>query len=344
MRYFISILTVVLCLASCSRKGGKVEDPARAVYYWRTTFNLDSAETSFLTSHNVGKMYMRLFDIVLDGNTHQPKPNATLNLVDGHSPFPDGLKIIPTVFIVNDCFAADTTALADRVVRRVLQMCETHSIPNVSEIQIDCDWTAKTQSAYFAFLKTVKSQLEAKGMKLSVTIRLHQLTMDVPPAHYGVLMMYNTGDARDYEIKNPILDYVQVKPYIKNVKNYDLPLCVAYPNFSWNLLFTGKEFKAILYDANLADTTLYRRIDDHRYVTVAHRDMPMSANDADFSTVINPGDSVLVREVPLSTIIKIHDELSGLREGINDQVIIYDLNSKNLNRYSHNDYEKIFLP
>ncbi|MBR5102229.1 MAG: hypothetical protein IK092_03825, partial [Muribaculaceae bacterium] len=294
--------------------------------------------------HNVGKMYVRFFDIVLDNATAKSKPNATLNLVDEHSPFPAGVEIIPTVFIVNDCFAADTAAMAERVVKRVLQMCETHSIANVNEIQIDCDWTAKTQSAYFAFLEAVKHELGERNMKLSVTIRLHQLTMDVPPAHYGVLMMYNTGDARDYNIKNPILDYAQVKPYIKNAKNYDLPLCVAYPNFSWNLLFKGKEFKAILYDADLTDSTLYRRVDDYHYVAVAHRDMPMSANDTDFGVVVNPGDSVLVREVPLSTIVKIHDELSAMREGINDQVIIYDLNSKNLNRYNHEDYEKIFLP
>jgi hypothetical protein len=70
-------------------------------------------------------------------------------------------------------------------------------------------------------------------MGLSTTIRLHQLSMPVPPADYGVLMLYNTGDPRKFNERNPILDLRDVMPYVKGLKDYDLPLAAAYPVFLW---------------------------------------------------------------------------------------------------------------
>jgi hypothetical protein len=70
-------------------------------------------------------------------------------------------------------------------------------------------------------------------MLLSVTIRLHQLSMAVPPADYGVLMLYNTGDPMNFQERNPILDMRDVQPYLRYLKDYSLPLAAAYPVFLW---------------------------------------------------------------------------------------------------------------
>ena len=75
-------------------------------------------------------------------------------------------------------------------------MNEANDIENVKEIQIDCDWTASTQEAYFEFLHYLKEKAKDKQIQLSATIRLHQLSMTPPPVDRGILMMYNTGDVK----------------------------------------------------------------------------------------------------------------------------------------------------
>ena len=57
--------------------------------------------------------------------------------------------------------------------------------------------------------------------------------MPAPPADYGVLMMYNTGDPRNFEQRNPILDIRDVDPYLRYLRGYKLPLAVAYPVYRW---------------------------------------------------------------------------------------------------------------
>ena len=70
--------------------------------------------------------------------------------------------------------------------------------------------------------------------------------------------------------------------------------------------------------------------------------MPSSLTDDD--THVDVGDSVIVRQVPAAVILAIHDELERRRPGINDQVIVYDLESSNINHYQQHDYEKIYHP
>ena len=57
--------------------------------------------------------------------------------------------------------------------------------------------------------------------------------MEVPPVDYGALMIYNTGDPRKWEERNPILDMRDVAPYLKRLDKYPRPLAAAYPVFHW---------------------------------------------------------------------------------------------------------------
>ena len=333
-------LAGLLFMLGCGPASDSVDNPKAAVYYWRTSLTLDSVERQFLSDHNVGKMYVRYFDITLDEN-QQLRPNATITF---HDSIPSGIEVIPTVFIVNNCLEHGIDTIAPLLVKRVLQMNETHDIAGVKELQIDCDWTAKTQSAYFNFLQLVKQLLEEKGMTLSVTIRLHQLAMEAPPAHYGVLMMYNTGDLKDSKRRNPILDKRDVEPYLKYLAGYSLPLCAAYPNFGWQLLYTGDKFRDILYSEDLNDTTLYHKVAYNKYLVISSIDLPNYLSSNATFTYLNAGDTVMVVKPEASTIVQVHDALSHERPGINDQVIIYSLNNSSINNYSPNDYEKIYRP
>ena len=205
-----------------------------AVYYWRTELRLDSVERAFLSHYNINKVYCRYFDVVMrDG---EPMPNATITFCDT---LPANIEVVPTVYITEDCMHQRHQGLAEKLVKRIHQMNETNDIHGVREIQIDCDYTSRSRKTYYDFLKEVNYQLSIVNCQLSTTIRLHQLSMAAPPVDYGVLMLYNTGDPRQYMERNPILDLRDVKPYLRHLDNYPLPLAAAYPVYQWVRKISG---------------------------------------------------------------------------------------------------------
>ena len=220
-------MSLLLCLLTtgCSERQELTE--GNAVYFWRTDLRLDSTERAFLQRYHINKVYCRYFDVVIDEEGAEPKPNATIGF---SSTLPDSIELIPTIYITEDCMHQAHQGLAEKIVKRIRQMNETNDIKHVSEIQIDCDYTLKSRKNYYEFLKEVK---QAWGQTLSTTIRLHQLSMEAPPVDYGVLMIYNTGDPRKWEERNPILDIRDVQPYLKRLDSYPLPLAAAYPVYQW---------------------------------------------------------------------------------------------------------------
>jgi len=235
MGLLMGIMTI-----GCSQQEQKMKlEPlaeGNAVYYWRTDLRLDSAERAFLTQYNINKVYCRYFDVVMSDDGTEPKPNATITFSDT---LPAGIEIIPTVYITEDCMHKEHKGFAEKLVKRILQMNETNDIQDVREIQIDCDYTSKSRKTYYRFLEEIgrfwKSgdSRDPRNLRLSTTIRLHQLSMDAPPVDYGALMIYNTGDPRKWQERNPILDYRDVYPYLKRLDKYPLQLAAAYPVFVW---------------------------------------------------------------------------------------------------------------
>ena len=221
----------LLAIMSC-QKQGELLDEGNAVYYWRTDFRLDSTEKAFLQQYHINKVYCRYFDVVINDEAEGPMPNATITFSDS---LPEGIELIPTIYITENCMHKRHPGLAEKIVKRILQMNETNDIKNVREIQIDCDYTAKSRKNYYEFLNEIHSQFS----QLSTTIRLHQLSMEAPPVDYGVLMIYNTGDPRKFEERNPILDIRDVQPYLKFLNDYPLPLAAAYPVYSWLRIING---------------------------------------------------------------------------------------------------------
>lgn len=298
----VSLVVLLVLLASC---GGRREG-ARAVYYWQTTLRLDSAERGFLERHNINKVYCRYFDVVV-GDDGQPRPNATLAFDDS---FPNGVEVVPVVYILNDCMRPHNDSLAQMIFRRVAQMGEVNGVGNAGELQIDCDWTQGTRRAFFSFMEALLRICHDHGMRLSATIRLHQLSQEPPPADHGVLMVYNTGDVRKLSVGKPILDIKDVAPYLKYLKNYKLPLSAAYPLFTWRVLFRGG-----------------------RYVGIMHGDDDLP---------VLPGDSIAVRQPSLGDILNAKAAVEKARGDANDEIILFDLNDNNIKRFRHEDFELIY--
>ena len=230
MTRYLPILLCLLLMAGC-RQDKEVLPEGNAVYYWRTSLRLDSTERAFLRQYHINKVYCRYFDVVM-GDDGKPRPNATITFSDT---LPEGVEIIPTVYITEDCMHEYHEDLAEKIVKRIAQMNETNDVDGVREIQIDCDYTSRSRKVYYDFLKAVAnhSLFTTHYSLLSTTIRLHQLSMPAPPVDYGVLMIYNTGDPRKFMERNPILDIRDVAPYVSRLSDYQLPLAAAYPVYRW---------------------------------------------------------------------------------------------------------------
>ena len=302
---------LIVMLAGCRGKGSKSQ-PRRSVYCWQTTFSPnDSAVAAFIRQKHVTHIYLRYFDVVLTNG--MPMPNASVNVAGR---VPKGVTLIPVVYITNDCMMAigqdhtEAKNLAEKILQRVRQMTTTLQLGPTDELQIDCDWTISTRRAYFDFLSALRDMAHEQHMQLSTTIRFHQLTQPVPPADRGVLMAYNTGDVRDINNRYPILDIADVKPYLRYLSTYQLPLSTAYPIFSWRVLFRGGHFVGILH------------------------------SDDDYP--ILPGDKIIKRDTDLRHILEAHQTISELRPDAHDEIILYDLQTNNIKRFQASDYEKIY--
>ena len=236
MRVICGLLPLLLIVLSSCNSRESLNDE-NAVYYWRTEWRLDSLERSFLSRYDVRRVFCRYFDVVIDDtDDSDPHPNATISFVDS---VPSDLEIIPTVYITEACMHRRHEGLAEKVVRRLVQMNETHDVVGVKEIQMDCDYTVQSRQLYYDFLADVRRIAADHGLRLSTTIRLHQLSMPVPPVDSGVLMIYNTGDPRRFEERNPILDLRDVQPYLHYLDDYQLPLAAAYPVYEWVRTISG---------------------------------------------------------------------------------------------------------
>ncbi len=339
-------------LSGCAvEESAGVPDAAPSVYYWRGTLRLDAMERAFLKEHDVRKVYLRLFDVVKRGNACVPA-----GTIEFRDTLPNTLHVVPTIFITEECLRADTTELAAKLVERVVKMCRVNRLNNIAELQVDCDWTPHSREAYYALLERIRtclaqvgnatnadvSRQSDKSWRLSVTIRLHQLNQPAPPADYGVLMVYNTGDYRQRNARNPILAYEDVEPYVRFLKDYKLPLCAAYPNFCWKRLFHGDRFKGFLYSENLSDSTVYESLaGDSLYRVVQGRTLH-GALQSDYDIHLSPEDEVVVNRPAPEEMLRIARMLQTVRPNIHGQVIFYHLDKNFMNLLSTEQYEAFY--
>ena len=243
MRYLLPFI-IATFLFSC-KDSAKTE---RGFYFWQQQFDLSTEQQAFLEDINAGVLYMHYFDVVMMNG--KPQPIAEIELKSMTN-----LEIVPTVYITTDVFKDSSRAYLEDLAAKVAGKIKyIHGEKPLKEIQIDCDWTAGIQEAYFYFLEAIKGKFE--GVQLSATVRLYQFKYPdisgVPPVDKGLLMYYNMGNLTDYETDNSILDNTIGKSYLTK-KEYPLPLDVALPNFSWSLHFRSRKFEGIRPEFTLTE-------------------------------------------------------------------------------------------
>ena len=248
-----------------------------AFYHWRTTFNPSAEAISLAEDIGTKRIYLRLFDIDWDESTKAPAPLAYLSA--GQPLHELDVEWVPTVFITNRSLQElpiqEAEHFANRLLDKIFEQTESLKLRTVPEIQMDCDWSQSTKEVYFSVLKTCKARLAKDNIRLSATIRLHQLRYPdktgVPPVDRGMLMYYNMGEVRQWEEPNSILNTDAAVPYLQATA-YPLPLDLALPAFQWGVLFReGAMIRLLngLSASDLADPERFYNMQGGRYEVVS---------------------------------------------------------------------------
>lgn len=316
-----------------------------AIYHWKTTFSPDSAELSFMEKHEVKRMYVRLFDVDLDTS---PMDDFADPIPVGTTTFkgkaPEGMEVVPCVFIttrVLKFFGGPSLpmegipSLASKIYTRTKNMMDYNDLGQLSEIQLDCDWTESTRDIFYELCKKVKSLAVKDSVLTSATIRLHQLSSSPPPVDRGVLMVYNTGALRSSGTKDSILDYGDVKKYLGGKSlHYDIPLDFAFPVFGWGVLFRKGTFLCILHKTDFDNQEYYSSNNDGTYLV--RQDHVLEGHS------LYRGDRIRLEYPDAETI----DRAAGLvASSVKDSlhgIILYHLDSHNLVKYTDDEIKRIY--
>jgi len=218
--------------------------------------NID-VEQKALRDEQISTLYVKFFDVDWHYSSKRALPLAQIQFADQ----PDhSLRLIPVVFITNRCLVeVDSLAiapLAGNISLLLEKIAATNHLENLTEVQVDCDWTDKTRDKYFHLLRELRQRPFFAHKLLSATIRLFQAKYKqiagVPPVDKGLLMAYNMGNLKNPAIANSILDPNEMNKYISDIDNYPLPLDLALPLFSWLVWFNSdNSYKGLVHDYDL---------------------------------------------------------------------------------------------
>lgn len=336
MRRFWYFLFLFFLMSGCKHQPREV---TASFYYWKTIFQLKPVEKKYLNQFGSKKIYVRIMDIDLDGNSGLPVPVSPISFKEK---LPNTLVIVPVVFIVNNALKNLNSQQLEKLSHQIIYFVDGKirqaGKNRFEELQIDCDWTASTRINYFYLLKKLKEQLSPK-QTLSVTLRLHQLKNQqftgIPPVNRVMLMCYNMGNLRKYGLQNSILELAELKKYLgDNLDLYPLPTDVALPIFSWAVVFRDRQYAGISKRINmelLQDKNNFMEKDDHFYVV--KKALP--------NIGLMQGDEIRWENATVEDLRKTSSYLSQKLKPEPVNLIFFHLEESVLKNYTHDELESI---
>ena len=331
----ISWVGWLLSCTSCSSAGKQSDSTGeRSVYYWKTTFEWSDWEQEFIQTHQINRIYLRLFDVVYgyDRNDNQrcAVPEATIRF---NAKVPEEVDIVPVVYITQDAILHDAK-FAELLYKRIRAMATKHGFFSFNEVQLDCDWTKGSRDQFFGLCREMRDLLRTDSVTLSATIRLHQLSDSVPPVDRGVLMLYNTRSLYDSETENSILHDEDVKPYLKQPIQYSLPLALAYPTYHWFIAYRKDQFLCILRQCDVNDGTHFRNIQKNQFEVIA--------DHYQGNRLLEKGDIVRREVSSFEEIMSVKRMVSRQIQSSCEGSVVYHLDHNNLSRYDTKQLDKIW--
>ena len=318
-------ILILLCLAvfqfSCNNSTKK----AINFYHWTTSTDLSEKESSALQSLGSEEIYMRFFDIKLD-EEKVIYPEAVIRSVDKQL---KEYKITPVVYIVNDVLkTANIQDLSTKIGKLVDEMYTYHFKTNCTQLQLDCDWTLSTKEQYFELIIEL-----GKRFEISSTIRLHQLKYPdktgIPPCEKGTLMVYNTGQLKDFD-NNSILTMKTVKSYVNKNTEFPLELDIALPVYSWAIIK-----HPYIDQIKIMNGVFHSDLQKEKFTKINEFTYKVKKPHYLGGYYLQNNMLVKVEEVNFELIKEIHDYLRA-NDGINwANTVLYHLDDNMLQHYSN---------
>lgn len=337
MKKFLFLIIIVF-LASCNHK---IENVERAFYYWKSNeWRLSNKEINVCESLNTQKLYVKFFEV--DYNEEMGSfPISKTRLSSWDIRQLNIKSVVPTVYLRNVVFLKsskeDLDILADNINYLINKYLTAEFTEEpITEFQMDCDWTVKTQDSYFYFLQKLKT---ISGKQISCTLRLYPYKypdkMGVPPVDKVTLMCYNLLNPLENPSKNSILDLSELKSYLKNMRNYSKHLDIALPIYSWAQVYHNEHFSAVIYP------------DSKQFKSILKQERPLWYS-VTIDTVINNtylriGDKIKYEEIDAE---KIRSTIKLLKQYIdfdkNITVALFHLDEKQINNFTHEELSDFY--
>lgn len=297
------------------------------------------SQEKVLSDLKVSRLYIRFFDVDWNEEAGIVTPKAKIRFKEVPS---KNFEIIPVIYIVNRALQKinqqQIHALATNILKLSNEISENNNL-SFNEFQLDCDWTESTREKYFSLLEILKSNLEIKKIKISVTIRLHQIKYSkitgVPPVDRGMLMYYNMGKINAYQTGNSIFNKDDAAKYIDFIPQYPLPLDAALPAFSWGIHIRKGNVIELLNNLTSEDFATHESFKKSGTMYVAQKSFFYRGY------YFMQDDEVKIEEIgPEECRVAARQLKSKLKSPGN--VAIYHLDSLIFNRYEKQDFEKVF--
>lgn len=330
--YTFIVIAFAISFSSCNHETPDGTS-SNSVYFWKSWVDLSDAEKQFLADNNVKRVYLRFFDIRNDFSVG-PVPDAEVSTY--MRDFPSGIEIVPCVFVTLEAIdemAGREKEFARKIYDRIEAKCKNGEI-TFNEVQLDCDWTESTRETFFNLCRELKALTSSNDKKLSATIRMHQLSQSAPNVDKGVLMVYNVGELKNPQETNSILRSDIVKKYLDNAPEYKLPLDVAYPVFSWGVVFNGKDFQRL--------TNITGNPDTIAELTQLHENGYALQSNISDAVNLDYRQTMRYEMASFDELMKTKNLVENYLGYKPDNTILYHLDEKQLSKYTPEQIIKIY--
>lgn len=333
----LPILLWALLQIGCMRPSDTV---STSFYYWKTSFKLDPIEREALRATQTDRLFIRMMDVDTQGPQGEAIPISPISFPE---PLADSIAIVPVVFIVNavlkDMSEDQLEDLAKNIHQFVIGKMKQAGKSAFEELQIDCDWTVSTRSAYFSLLEKLRSKI-GESVRLTATLRLHQVrniqSSGIPPVDGVLLMCYNMGNLRKPGPHNSIMDLNEMELYLKDFLHlYPLAVDIALPLFSWSVVFRDGAYAGISkrLDPDLLKDTALFQTDGHPTLFRLKKALPTAG--------LRKNDVIRREETHYGDVLAAADFLNTHRKPGDFTLLFYHLDSQVLNEFPHEKLQAI---
>jgi len=331
-----------ICSFSIScRNNVPIKSKQIGFYYWQTSLNLTSQKIEYLNQTNSKRLYVRLFDIDTSKDAIGNIQVSPVSIVRNESLWPDSIELVPVVYFTRQAIKScgDLDSFSYKIEKLVSQLMLLNGW-KFNEIQWDFDWTPSTKKTYFELLVKLKQRNLFKTKIFSSTIRLHQVKhrslSGIPPVDKGLMMCYNMGNLKSYDISNSILDMDLIEDYLSTMETYPLKLDVAFPLFHWGVQFRNQKFTAILNDISATDLQ-----NSSTFTEVKPNVFKAKQTDQLKGFLIEENDEIRIEDIALEDLKKAVSFVGRHNNNDSIHLLFFHLNETILKKYPTYELQKI---